>query len=95
MLKGLWFALALFAAGGVAAQGYPNKPVRIIVTFTVGGAADLTARLLGDRLSDLWKQQVLVENRIGAGGNQSDLDHLQNLLKYSRRWKSTLSFASS
>lgn len=68
MLKWTCFALALCAAGGAAAQTYPSKPVRIIVTFTVGGAADLTARLLGDRLSDLWKQQVVVENRIGAGG---------------------------
>jgi tripartite-type tricarboxylate transporter receptor subunit TctC len=59
--------LALVAASA-AAQSFPAKPVRIIVTFTVGGAADLTGRLLGDKLGDLWKQQVVVENRIGAGG---------------------------
>ncbi len=63
-------ALALAAAPSTSSgQAYPAKPVRIVVTFTAGGAADFTARLLGDRLSDLWKQQVIVENRIGAGGN--------------------------
>jgi len=59
--------LALVAASA-AAQSFPAKPVRIIVTFTVGGAADLTGRLLGDKLGEIWKQQVVVENRIGAGG---------------------------
>ncbi len=66
-IKAVGIALALCATGA-GAQGYPNKPVKVIVTFTVGGAADLTARLLGDRLSEIWRQQVVVENRIGAGG---------------------------
>ena len=52
-----------------AAQTYPVKPVRIVVTFTAGGSADFTARLIGDKWSEMWKQQVVVENRIGAGGN--------------------------
>ena len=60
--------LGLGCAAPASAQTYPTKPVRVIVTFTVGGAADLTARLIGDRLGELWKQQVVVENRIGAGG---------------------------
>src|SRR5919109_2835194 len=67
----LGFAL-LFAlcAGICAAQGtYPAKPVRIIVTFTPGGAADFTARLIADKWSEMWREQVFVENRIGAGGN--------------------------
>jgi len=63
-------ALFALASGTVLAQGaWPNKPVRVIVTFTAGGAADFTARLVGEKLSELWKQQVVIENRIGAGGN--------------------------
>lgn len=61
-------AALLLCAAQASAQNFPAKPVKVIVTFTVGGAADLTARLIGDRLADLWKQQVVVENRIGAGG---------------------------
>jgi tripartite-type tricarboxylate transporter receptor subunit TctC len=52
------------------AQGtFPAKPVRFVVTFTSGGAADVSARIVAERLSALWKQQVVVENRVGAGGN--------------------------
>ncbi len=66
------FAMAALLGAAVAlAQGaaYPNKPVKIIVTFTTGGAADFTARVIGDQLSRIWNQQVVVENRIGAGGS--------------------------
>ena len=49
--------------------GFPNKTVRVMVTFTTGGAADITARIIGDQLARMWNQQVVVENRIGAGGN--------------------------
>ena len=59
---------ALVLAGGALAQEWPAKPVRFIVTFTQGGAADLTARILGDKLSEVWKQQVVVENRGGGNG---------------------------
>ena len=52
----------------VLAQDYPARPVRLIVTFTPGGGADTTARVFAERLSDLWKQQVVVENRPGGGG---------------------------
>ena len=71
MLRKLTMCLAAavcLASSHAVAQGYPAKPVRVIVTFTVGGAADLSARLIGERLADMWKQQVVVENRIGAGG---------------------------
>src|SRR5215213_2294501 len=66
-----YFALLLFVFTNVcfAQVAYPTKPVRIIVTFTPGGAADFTARLIADKWSELWQQQVIVENRIGAGGN--------------------------
>ena len=61
---------ACVATASVYGQGaWPAKPVRVIVTFTAGGAADLTARVVGEKLTDIWKQQVIVENRIGAGGN--------------------------
>jgi tripartite-type tricarboxylate transporter receptor subunit TctC len=69
VLQAALCALALAGSSTSSGQAYPAKPVRIVVTFTAGGAADFTARLLGDKLSELWKQQVIVENRIGAGGN--------------------------
>lgn len=52
----------------VAAQPYPNKPVRIIVPFLAGGAPDSLTRLLGQRLSDKWGQPVVVDNKPGAAG---------------------------
>ena len=50
------------------AQSYPNKPVRYVVPFGPGGSPDLVARLLGERLTRLWGQQVVVDNRVGAAG---------------------------
>ena len=64
-------ALALSLAGSpaVLAQGYPNKPVKIIVPFSPGTAADIAARVLGARLSEAWGQGVVIENQAGAAGN--------------------------
>src|SRR5438552_1588646 len=56
-------------AAGALAQGWPEKPVRFIVGFTPGGPSDILARALGQKLADSWGQQVVIENRPGAGGN--------------------------
>ena len=52
-----------------AAQDWPLRPVRMIATFSPGGGADLTGRIVGARLGELWKQPVIIENRPGAGGS--------------------------
>lgn len=51
------------------AQAYPNKPVKLIVPFVAGGATDIVARLVAQKLTTMWGQSVVVENRGGAGGN--------------------------
>src|ERR1043165_4300937 len=55
-------------AGGAAAQSYPNRPVRLVVPFPPGAASDFLARVLGQKLTESWGQQVVVDNRPGAGG---------------------------
>jgi tripartite-type tricarboxylate transporter receptor subunit TctC len=62
-------ALLAFAATAAGAQTWPQKPVRFIVPFPPGGATDISARLLGEKLSEMWGQQVIIENRGGAGGS--------------------------
>src|SRR6516165_848800 len=63
-------AAALSAVSDVArAQGYPTRPVRIIVPFAPGGVNDITARLIGQWLSERLGQQFIIENRAGGGGN--------------------------
>ena len=61
-------AAAALITSSVAAQSWPQKPVKFIVPFPPGGATDISARLLGERLSQIWGQQVIIENRGGAGG---------------------------
>lgn len=61
-------AAALCAAAPAAAQTYPAKPVRFLVGFAAGGATDVAARMLAQRLSDSLGQAVIVENRSGSGG---------------------------
>ena len=70
---------ALFTLTGVALSGhafaqssaaaFPDKPIKIVVTFSTGGAPDILARILGERLTAAWGQPVIVDNKPGAGGN--------------------------
>src|SRR6185295_12266344 len=59
--------IAALASMPGAAQDFPTRPVHIIVPYAAGGSGDLLARLLGDKLTNLWGQQVVVENKPGAG----------------------------
>jgi tripartite-type tricarboxylate transporter receptor subunit TctC len=63
------FALAALLPAVAAAQAWPARPVKMIVPFPAGGATDVVARLLGQKLGDAWGQSVVIENRSGAGGN--------------------------
>ena len=65
------FFLAILLAFGCTAaqaQGYPTRPVKIVVAFSPGGGTDIVARVLGQKLGEMWGQQVIVENRAGASG---------------------------
>ena len=70
---GLLFGIAMTIAAGLsvarAQSDYPNKPVRLIVGFIAGSSADITARVLGSRMSQLLGQQIVVENKPGAGSS--------------------------
>lgn len=76
ILAGAFFALVLAVSTTMAqtpsarrAAGYPNKAIRFIVPFAPGGGADLLARVIGQKLSEIWNQSVVIENRTGSGGN--------------------------
>ncbi|MDH5535213.1 MAG: tripartite tricarboxylate transporter substrate binding protein [Betaproteobacteria bacterium] len=62
------FVLSVVSAAA-AAQAYPTKPVRLVVGFAPGGSTDVTARILAERMSAALGQQIIVDNRAGAGGN--------------------------
>lgn len=64
-LAGCFMALAASVA---PAQTWPSKPVRIIVPFPAGGAGDIVPRIIGERLSEVWGQAIIVENKAGAEG---------------------------
>lgn len=69
----LWL-LMIFLVGvpapvSVLAQEYPSKPIRWIIPYPTGGTSDFLARLIGQKLTETWKQPVLIDNRTGANGN--------------------------
>jgi tripartite-type tricarboxylate transporter receptor subunit TctC len=61
-------ALAV-AAGAAGAQAFPSKPIRMVVTFPTGGAPDILARTISEKISTSWGQPIVVDNKPGAGGN--------------------------
>jgi len=61
-------ALLALACPTTIAQPYPSKPVRLVVPFTPGGSSDIVARLIGQKLTEFWGQQFVIDNRPGAGG---------------------------
>jgi tripartite-type tricarboxylate transporter receptor subunit TctC len=62
-------ALGLTATAPVLAQGFPNKPITLVVPFAAGGGTDIAARIIGPKMSELLGQNVIIENVAGAGGN--------------------------
>jgi len=69
MNRRIFIALLMSAWASVAlGQAYPNRPVKLLVPFTAGSATDILARTYGQKLSEIWKQPVVVENHPGAGG---------------------------
>src|SRR5262249_4154030 len=65
---GLAAAALMLASSGAAAQTYPSQRVTIVVPFSAGSITDGLARILADKLADMWKQQVIIENRPGLPG---------------------------
>jgi len=68
VMFGVGVLLAGMLAGTVPAQEYPARPIRMVVPFPPGAASDFLARVLGQKLTDAWHQQIVVDNRPGAGG---------------------------
>jgi len=69
MNKASLFLAALFVAGGVHAQAYPNRPVKVIIPWPPGQATDLAARIVGEKLAQQLGQPFIMENKPGAGGS--------------------------
>ena len=69
MRMSFFFVSFFFTIGTALAQGYPTKPVRLIVTYPPGGSSDLMSRVYGAKLGEIWGQQVIIESKPGAAGS--------------------------
>ena len=68
MISRIKFLTGIALCATAQAQSYPSKPIRIIAPFTAGGPVDIGARIVGQKLTEAWGQQIIVENRVGASG---------------------------
>ena len=70
-MRRLFVVAVLLVPGAAKAQAtnYPERPIRLVVPFAVGGALDVVARIAGQKLTESWSRQVIIDNRLGAGGN--------------------------
>jgi tripartite-type tricarboxylate transporter receptor subunit TctC len=68
LLRGAFGLLLAAFAAQAGAQAFPNKPVRLIISFTPGSSTDIIGRVVAAKLADMWGQPVVAENRAGAGG---------------------------
>ncbi len=69
LARGLSLALACLFPAALLAQAFPAKPVRLIVTYPPGGSSDLMARIMGQKLNEVWGQPVIIESKPGAAGS--------------------------
>lgn len=68
-IKEIFLASLCLFAQAASAQSYPAQPIKIVVGFSPGGVPDIAARIIGQHMSESWKQPVVVENKLGAGSN--------------------------
>ena len=72
ILTGIFAVIAAFGTSptlAATAETYPARPIRVIIPYPPGGTSDILARLIGNKLTESWKQQIVVDNRTGASGN--------------------------
>ncbi|MFY9315282.1 MAG: tripartite tricarboxylate transporter substrate binding protein [Burkholderiales bacterium] len=67
--RGLLLLLGIAFSSSLLAQGFPNKPVRLVIAFTPGSSTDIIGRVVAAKLQEMWGQPVVAENRVGAGGS--------------------------